>query len=108
MAYTTPTASPRLTAGGRSFRPEGTQVAFPNGVVVGGQEVVIMAGPCSVESREQILLSAKLAAAAGASSCAEARTSRAARPTAPGHGRRGAEAAARRSPTRPAAGRPPR
>ena len=51
---------------GRSFRPEGTTVAFPNGVVVGGEEVVIMAGPCSVESREQILLSAKLAAAAGA------------------------------------------
>ena len=51
---------------GRSFRPEGTKVTFPNGVVVGGQEVVIMAGPCSVESREQILLSAKLAAAAGA------------------------------------------
>jgi 3-deoxy-7-phosphoheptulonate synthase len=51
---------------GRSFRPEGTKVTFPNGVVVGGQEVVIMAGPCSVESREQILHSAKLAAEAGA------------------------------------------
>jgi 3-deoxy-7-phosphoheptulonate synthase len=51
---------------GRSFRPEGTKVAFKNGVVVGGEAVVIMAGPCSVESREQILESAKLAAAAGA------------------------------------------
>jgi 3-deoxy-7-phosphoheptulonate synthase len=51
---------------GRSFRPEGTTITFPNGVVVGGEEVVVMAGPCSVESREQILLSAKLAAAAGA------------------------------------------
>ena len=51
---------------GRSFRPEGTTVAFKNGVVVGGKEIVVMAGPCSVESREQILESAKLAAAAGA------------------------------------------
>jgi len=51
---------------GRSFRPEGTKIAFSNGVVVGGEEVVVMAGPCSVESHEQILQSAKAAAAAGA------------------------------------------
>ena len=51
---------------GRSFRPEGTKIKFPNGVVVGGEEVIIMSGPCSVESREQILLSAKQVAAAGA------------------------------------------
>jgi 3-deoxy-7-phosphoheptulonate synthase len=50
---------------GRNFRPEGTTVRFPNGVVVGGEEVVVMAGPCSVESREQILSSAKLVRAAG-------------------------------------------
>ena len=50
---------------GRSFRPEGTVVKFPNGVVVGGEQVVVMAGPCSVESREQILTSAKQVAAAG-------------------------------------------
>jgi 3-deoxy-7-phosphoheptulonate synthase len=50
---------------GRSFRPEGTKVKFSNGVVVGGKEVVVMAGPCSVESREQILTSAKQVAAAG-------------------------------------------
>ncbi len=51
---------------GRSFRPEGTTIKFPNGVVVGGKEVVVMAGPCSVESQEQILTSAKQVAAAGA------------------------------------------
>jgi len=51
---------------GRSFRPEGTTVKFSNGVVVGGNQVTIMAGPCSVESREQILLSAKQVAATGA------------------------------------------
>ena len=51
---------------GRSFRPEGTTVTFSNGVVVGGEQVIMMAGPCSVESREQILLSAKQVKAAGA------------------------------------------
>ena len=50
---------------GRSFRPEGTIVRFPNGVEVGGREVIVMAGPCSVESREQILTSAKQVAAVG-------------------------------------------
>lgn len=51
---------------GRSFRPEGTIVRFPNGVTVGGEEVVVMAGPCSVESREQIFTSAAQVKAAGA------------------------------------------
>ncbi len=51
---------------GRNFRPEGTTIKFKNGVVVGGNQVIIMAGPCSVESREQILLSAKQVAATGA------------------------------------------
>jgi 3-deoxy-7-phosphoheptulonate synthase len=51
---------------GRNFRPEGTKIKFPNGVVVGGTNLTIMAGPCSVESREQILTSAKQVAASGA------------------------------------------
>ena len=50
---------------GRGFRPEGTHVKFANGVVVGGEEIVVMAGPCSIESRDQIQLSAKQVAAAG-------------------------------------------
>ena len=50
---------------GRAFRPEGTTVTFPNGVVVGGTEVTVMAGPCSVESRDQILTSARQVARAG-------------------------------------------
>jgi 3-deoxy-7-phosphoheptulonate synthase len=50
---------------GRAFRPEGTKVTFPNGIVVGGDEIVVMAGPCSVESRDQIRLSAKQVAEAG-------------------------------------------
>jgi 3-deoxy-7-phosphoheptulonate synthase len=51
---------------GRGFRPEGTIVRFPNGVEVGGSEVVVMAGPCSVESRQQIFASAAQVKAAGA------------------------------------------
>ena len=51
---------------GKSFRPEGTVVEFPNGVKVGGNQVVVMAGPCSVESREQMFTSARQVKAAGA------------------------------------------
>src|SRR5580692_2482235 len=29
---------------GRNFRPEGTKVKFSNGVVVGGQQITLMAG----------------------------------------------------------------
>jgi 3-deoxy-7-phosphoheptulonate synthase len=38
----------------RDLRPENTVVRL-NGVRIGGDEVVIMAGPCAVESREQLL-----------------------------------------------------
>jgi 3-deoxy-7-phosphoheptulonate synthase len=51
---------------GRSFRPEGTIIKFPNGVSIGGDQVVIMAGPCSVESREQIFSIAESVSKAGA------------------------------------------
>src|SRR5437868_2107685 len=51
---------------GRSFRPEGTVIEFPNGLRVGGDEVVVMAGPCSVESREQLFTVANQVADAGA------------------------------------------
>jgi len=51
---------------GRSFRPEGTVIEFPNGLRIGGDEVVVMAGPCSVESREQLFTVAKQVAEAGA------------------------------------------
>jgi 3-deoxy-7-phosphoheptulonate synthase len=51
---------------GRSFRPEGTVIEFANGLKVGGNEVVVMAGPCSVESREQLFTVAELIAKDGA------------------------------------------
>ena len=50
---------------GRGFRPEGTRIKFANGLGVGGEEIVVMAGPCSVESRDQIRTSAQQVAAAG-------------------------------------------
>src|ERR1051325_2061367 len=50
----------------RSFRPEGTIVKFKGGVSIGGDEVVVMAGPCSVESRDQIFAVAESVARSGA------------------------------------------
>ena len=51
---------------GKSFRPEGTIVELPRGVKIGGNEIVVMAGPCSVESREKLFLDAEIVAKAGA------------------------------------------
>jgi 3-deoxy-7-phosphoheptulonate synthase len=51
---------------GRNFRPEGTIVKLSNGVEIGGTAVVVMAGPCSVESRQQIFSTAEQVAKAGA------------------------------------------
>ncbi|MGH9540117.1 MAG: 3-deoxy-7-phosphoheptulonate synthase [Terriglobales bacterium] len=51
---------------GRSFRPQGTIVEFANGLQIGGDQVVVMAGPCSVESRQQLFTVAEQVAKAGA------------------------------------------
>ncbi len=51
---------------GRNFRPEGTVVRFANGIEIGGKKIVVMAGPCSVESREQLFTISELIAKAGA------------------------------------------
>jgi 3-deoxy-7-phosphoheptulonate synthase len=51
---------------GRTFKPDGTVVRLPNGVTIGGNEVVVMAGPCSVESREQLFTIAEMVSKAGA------------------------------------------
>jgi 3-deoxy-7-phosphoheptulonate synthase len=50
----------------RHFRPEGTIVTVGQGVAIGGDEVVVMAGPCSVENAEQINTIAASVAANGA------------------------------------------
>ncbi len=49
----------------RAFRPEDTQFAIGD-ITVGGNELVVIAGPCSVESREQLLETAHAVKAAGA------------------------------------------
>ena len=51
---------------GRSFRPQGTVVELARGVQIGGDQVVVMAGPCSVESKEQLFTVAEQVARAGA------------------------------------------
>ena len=52
---------------GKGFRPEGTVVDFANGVKIGGEQVVVMAGPCSIENEQQIFEIAKSVKASGAS-----------------------------------------
>ncbi|TFH65963.1 MAG: 3-deoxy-7-phosphoheptulonate synthase [Candidatus Zixiibacteriota bacterium] len=49
----------------REFKSE-SSVIHVNGLSIGGNEVVIMAGPCSIENRAQMLLSAEMVAKAGA------------------------------------------
>jgi 3-deoxy-7-phosphoheptulonate synthase len=49
----------------REVKPDDTLVDVA-GVVVGGGELTLIAGPCSVESREQILATARAVKAAGA------------------------------------------
>jgi 3-deoxy-7-phosphoheptulonate synthase len=50
---------------GRTFKPADTVVEL-GGVKVGGPEVIVMAGPCSVESREQVGTVARAVLSAGA------------------------------------------
>ena len=50
----------------RAFRPGGTIVELGGGVRIGGPEVVVAAGPCAVESEEQIETIAKSVARLGA------------------------------------------
>jgi 3-deoxy-7-phosphoheptulonate synthase len=50
----------------RSVRPEGTILDLGKGVTIGGKEVVVAAGPCAVESREQIMDIAARVAKSGA------------------------------------------
>jgi 3-deoxy-7-phosphoheptulonate synthase len=50
----------------RHFRPEGTIVEVGKGVRIGGPEVIVAAGPCAVESFEQIHTIAERVARLGA------------------------------------------
>jgi 3-deoxy-7-phosphoheptulonate synthase len=50
----------------REWQAEATVIRLPGGLTVGGDDVVVMAGPCSVESERQILDAARLVREAGA------------------------------------------
>lgn len=50
----------------REWKPEPTLVRLPGGLTVGGDAVVVMAGPCSVESEDQIITAAEQVREAGA------------------------------------------
>ncbi len=50
----------------RHFHRENTVIKFSNGVKIGDDEIVVMAGPCSVESEEQIDTTAMIVKSMGA------------------------------------------
>ena len=50
----------------REWKSENTVVHLAGGVAIGGDDVVVMAGPCSVESEAQILASARAVRESGA------------------------------------------
>ena len=50
----------------REWRPENTIVTIAPGVAFGGEEIPVIAGPCSVETENQIVESARAVKAAGA------------------------------------------
>ena len=50
----------------RKFHPQNTVITLDNGLQIGGNQVVVMAGPCSVESEEQIIDVARKVKSSGA------------------------------------------
>ena len=58
------TAAPQLAS--REKHPAPTEITFDNGVVIGGDRVVLIAGPCAVENERQLLSTATGVADAGA------------------------------------------
>jgi len=49
----------------RDFHPADRVITLPNGARLGGSAVLIMAGPCAVESEEQLRTTAELVSSAG-------------------------------------------
>ncbi len=67
----------------RKFHPDDTVVEVGDKKIkVGGGHFAVMAGPCSVESKDQITFVAQRVQAAGQASCAAVHSSRAPAPTA--------------------------
>jgi len=49
----------------REFHPDNTIIDI-NGIKIGGREIVVIAGPCAIESEEQLMKTAKAVKSAGA------------------------------------------
>ena len=64
VVRTVPIARPFKLAS-RDFHPQDTIVEI-NGFAIGGKQLVVMAGPCAVESRDQLLETARAVKEAGA------------------------------------------
>jgi 3-deoxy-7-phosphoheptulonate synthase len=58
--------SPPYRRASRDWHPENTVIQLPNGAHIGGGDVVLIAGPCAIESEEQIIETARRVRAAGA------------------------------------------
>ena len=58
-------AQPALKKVGRGAKPSDT-ILDVNGIRIGGGEIVVMAGPCAVESEEQVISTARAVKAGGA------------------------------------------
>ena len=50
----------------REWKPESTVIRLPGGLTIGGDDVVVMAGPCSVEGESQIVEAARAVRDSGA------------------------------------------
>lgn len=50
----------------RNFKPEASEFEMKGGVQVGGKKIMVMAGPCAVESREMLMTIGKEVKASGA------------------------------------------
>jgi 3-deoxy-7-phosphoheptulonate synthase len=58
--------TPPYKQASKEWKQEPTVVRLPGGLTIGGDEVVVMAGPCSVENEKQIIASAHAVRDAGA------------------------------------------
>lgn len=50
----------------REFKKEDTVIDVGHGVLIGGERVVVMAGPCSVDTKERLMITAEAVKKAGA------------------------------------------
>ena len=83
----------------RSFKADNTVIVVGD-VRIGGDEVIVMAGPCSAESEEQVESAAAAVKRAGAEGASRRRVQAAQQPVQlPGHGRGGPTPAASPPPT---------